>query len=171
MLCSDFLKNYLFYQRYKFRTLPRRLGLRWHMNHRPNPREMGVLASFFFGGRPRIWVARIYRSSSDLGVAQSRTDQRERGEVAARGTKPFPVAVRLAPPAIQLAGLGSEVVLHRPVLPAPSEIRAAGAAPGLGSGLAAPHRRLRPRVLELPGLKSRRYQVCIPASPPPYLHA
>ena len=89
-------------------------------------------------------------------LAQTRERERE------RGTKPFPVAVRLAPPAIQPAGLGSEVVLHRPVLPAPSEIRAAGAAPGLGSGLAAPHRRLRPRVLELPGLESRRYASRVP---------
>ena len=48
------------------------------------------------------------------------------------------VAVRLAPPAIQPAGIGSEVVLHPPVLPAPAEIRAAGDAPGLGSGFAAP---------------------------------
>jgi hypothetical protein len=141
MLCSDFLKNYLFYQRYKFRTLPRRLGLRWHMNHRPNPREMGVLASFFF------WGASSHLSRTHISVvlgprcrpvSHRPERERERGEVAARGTKPFPVAVRLAPPAIQPAGLGSEVVPHRPVLPAPSEIRAAGAAPGLGSGLAAP---------------------------------
>jgi hypothetical protein len=77
--------------------------------------------------------------------------------VAARGTKPFPVAVRLAPPAIQPAKTSPRSFYTD--LPAPAEIRTAGAAPGLGSVLAAPHRRLRPRVLEVPGLESRRLDI------------
>jgi hypothetical protein len=65
--------------------------------------------------------------------------------------------VRLAPPAIQPAKTSPRSFYTD--LPAPAEIRTAGAAPGLGSVLAAPHRRLRPRVLEVPGLESRRLDI------------
>jgi hypothetical protein len=128
------------------------------MNQRPNPREMGVLTSQTH--------AHIYRSSSDLGVVQSRTDERERRGGSERDkTLPRRRPPRAAgDPASQDV---SEVVLPRPPRPGGDPDRWSRPRSRVGARCPPPP----PPAQGFGGAGSRIAEVCIPGSTPPYLHA